>query len=119
MKNLRTHSSFVVALFLMSPLVFCGCEQKSQLKAKIDSKRLEMEAKQQQSALAQEEFHQVQKQVMAVGARITDPVQLRKQIESNKADIEVLKAELAAEQSNLERKTAILDGYRARYYGKN
>ncbi len=81
--------------------------------------RLEMEAKQQQSSLAQEEYQQVQKQVQAIGSRLTDPVQLRKQIESNKADIEALKADLAAQQSNLERKTAILERYRARYYGKN
>lgn len=119
MKKLRMHSRFAAALFLILPMAFSSCEQKSQLRAEIDAMRLEMEAKQQQSALAQEEFHQVQKQVVAIGSRITDPVQLRKQIESNKADIEALKSELATEQANLERKTAILDGYRSRYYGKN
>lgn len=119
MKNLRMHSRFVAALFLILPMAFTGCEQKGQLKAEIDALRLEMEAKQQQSALAQEEFHQVQKQVMAIGSRVTDPAQLRKQIESNKTDIEALKAELASEQSNLERKTLILNGYRSKFFGKN
>lgn len=119
MTSPRIHSRLRAVLFLLLPLAFCGCGQKGQLKTEIESLRLEMEAKQQQSSLAQEEFHQVQKQVLALGSRITDPVQLRKQIESNKADIETLKAELAAEQANLERKTGILNGYRARFYGKN
>ncbi len=119
MKNLRKNSNFAAMLLAVLPWGFCGCEQKTQLKTELDSLRLQIEEKQQRSALVQEEFHQVQKQVTAVGSRQTDPAQLRKQIESNKADIESLKAELVAEQANLERKTAILNGYRAKYYGKN
>ncbi len=119
MKKLCKNSNFAVMLLAVLPWAFCGCEQKTQLKNELDSLRLQIEEKQQRSALVQAEFHQVQKQVTAVGSRQTDPAQLRKQIESNRADIESLKAELVAEQANLERKTAILDGYRAKYYGKN
>ena len=119
MKILCKRPDFAAVLLLVLPMVFCGCEQKNQLKAEIDSLRLQIEEKQQWSALAQEEFHQVQKQVTAVGSRQMDPVQLRKQIESNKADIEALKTELAAEQANLERKTEVLNRYRSKYYGKN